>query len=77
VSEYELHGGDYELEDLQGNITVVKGPPMTKQEEDKLDKKVMELAKNDKRFEDHTENRMVRFNDIMNRAVSYSNCLSP
>ncbi|KAL3423955.1 hypothetical protein PVAG01_05702 [Phlyctema vagabunda] len=53
----ELDDGDYEVQDLSGNITVVEGASMTKEQVEEKDNMVEKLGRQDPRFDDHTDNR--------------------
>ena len=71
IPDQDLKPGDYEVQDLLGNVTVVRGPLMTKEQVEEKDNIIEKLAKADARFQDHTANRQVRFSAILKRAVSY------
>lgn len=73
LSDNELMAGDYEVEDLQGNITIVRGPSLSKEEEKTKDDTVLALATADQRHHDHPTNRKIRFSNIINNGVSHSN----
>lgn len=72
--ENTLKPGDYEVEDLEANITIVRGGQKMTQEEIKSeDEHVIAAAAADERFQMHTANRRLRFNSILERGVSQFN----
>jgi len=58
------------VKDEKGNITIVRGPPLTDAEEEAHDQKVMDAVLAEKRYEYNTAVRLLRFHDIQNRYVS-------
>jgi hypothetical protein len=70
--------GDYEVEDLEGNITIVRGRrEMTQEEIKSQDEQVITAAAADERFQRHTASRRLRFNSILERGVSQLKLPSP
>ena len=69
--EKDLKPGDYEVEDPDGSITVIRGDRLLSQEEiESEDDRVISAAKADKRFDKITAHRRLRFKDILDRGVS-------
>jgi hypothetical protein len=73
MSGDELMPGDFEVEDLEGNVTVVICPSMTKDEVQAKVDEVIALARSDERFQVNTNKRQLRFDDIIKTGVSRSN----
>jgi hypothetical protein len=69
--ENALRPGDYEVEDENGNVTIIRGDRLLSQEEiESEDDRVITAAKADKRFDKITAHRRLRFKDILDRGVS-------
>jgi len=69
--EIALLAGDYEVQDIFGNVEVVHGPELSKAEEEELNKTIEKRAKEDPRYEQATANRQLRFNVILDKAVGH------
>lgn len=65
------HDGDVEVEDLDGNITIISGLNMTGEERATHEAEVAEATVADPRFhEENIARRKIRYNSIFERGVS-------